>query len=204
MAIPDISVRPSLVSSGTTLDLSAPVLSTQTNLDTSSVASLLPPASTQDLSTGGLFMGLLTQYGNEHPEEAKAFLQGVASTLRAYSEQQTTSLISLSSWADRFQQAAETGDLSQLTPQVTPASSFGLRAYQAAQPLIEDPTELLRSVPPPAGDVTTPNMLEALSQELVELSTSSVQALSTLAGGANTVTTPAAVSGDTSVLDTVK
>lgn len=191
MAIQDLSLRPSLNPISTSINLPTTTLSAPADADASLLSTL--PATSQDLSSGGLFMGLLQLYGNEHPSEAKAFLQGVATTLRAYAGQADRSLISLSSWADRFQQAAETGDLSTLVPRTTPSNNLGVRAYQAAQATLDDPTEVLKTVPPPAGDTATPNMLEALSRELVELSAVSIDTVNALAG--RNVTSASALNG---------
>jgi hypothetical protein len=90
------------------------------------------PAVTQDLSSGGLFLQLMQVYGNEHPDEAKSFLQGVADKLHTDAQSGGSFAPRLNAWADRFQQAADTGDLASLRPSQAPQAyaPFGIGAYQ--------------------------------------------------------------------------
>jgi hypothetical protein len=88
------------------------------------------PAATQDLSSGGLFMRLMQVYENQHPDEARSFLQGVADKLHAEAEPGSFSAQTLNVWGDKFQRAADTGDLSNLLPDEAPVNNLGVRAYQ--------------------------------------------------------------------------
>jgi hypothetical protein len=89
-------------------------------------------ASTQHVSRGGLVMRFLQRYEDRHPEEAKQFLSGVADKLRADAQEGGPWADRLNAWADKFDQAAQSGDLSNLLPD-RPHAHFGVRAYQRAQ-----------------------------------------------------------------------
>jgi hypothetical protein len=86
------------------------------------------PATTQHLSRGGLFMGLMQTYETQHPEEAKTFLNNVADKLRADAKFAGPFFgFRMNRWADRFEKAADSGDLSNLLPQ--PFGHFGTVSY---------------------------------------------------------------------------
>jgi hypothetical protein len=79
-------------------------------------------------SPAGRLRNALQSFEERHPEEAKAALGKIAERLRADSEHAGVWGDRLAKWADRFQQAADTGDMSNLMPRMQ--SHFGLRAYQ--------------------------------------------------------------------------
>jgi hypothetical protein len=79
-----------------------------------------------------MLMRFLQRYEDSHPDEAKAFLSGIADKLRADAEHAGPWSNRLNAWADKFDAAAESGDLSGLAPN-RPHAHFGMRAYQRAQ-----------------------------------------------------------------------
>jgi hypothetical protein len=94
------------------------------------------PATLPRFSPAGRLLNVLQSFEQQHPEETKQALSNIADKLRADSEHAGVFSDRLNKWADRFQQAAETGDLSNLVPRQQ--AHFGLRAYQQnAQPAPE-------------------------------------------------------------------
>jgi hypothetical protein len=193
MDIQSISSRPSAggVSVSTTTSLPAAEPSA-----IGSAFAALQAATTQDLSSGGMFLSLLNTYASQHPEEVSTFLAGVADKLRAFAQRGDVFSAGLTGWADRFQRAAESGDLSNLVPSVRPAANLGLRAYQVAQQAAQTPAAILSTLPPP-NDPLSPSALDSLSQELVELSNASLSALRTLTGQDASTTTATSIAVST-------
>jgi hypothetical protein len=113
------------------------------------------PATTHHLSGGGMFLNLLQTYEDKHPDEAKEYLSGVADKLRSDAKHAGFFSRALDHWADKFQKAADTGDLSNLLPRWQQPGHFGMRAYQqAAQPAGTDDAALgaiARASTPPAS-----------------------------------------------------
>lgn len=91
------------------------------------------PATQERFSPAGRLLNVLQSVEQRHPEETKQVLSNIADRLRSDSENGGVFSERLSRWADRFQQAAETGDMSNLMPRSQQAH-FGMRAYQQNQP----------------------------------------------------------------------
>jgi hypothetical protein len=88
------------------------------------------PATTQHLSGSGRLLGFLQAIHDRHPEEADRVLNGIAEKLRADAERGGPWSERLSAWADKFELAAESNDLSNLLPSYRPFGHFGIRAYR--------------------------------------------------------------------------
>lgn len=119
-----VSSRPPTDTGPTSSESAAPATGANTTADT--------PATTRHVSGGGLLLGMMQAYENRHPEEAKAFLQGVADKLHADADYAGFFAPALEAWGDKFDKAAETGDLSNLLPSFPSHAHFGVRAYQQA------------------------------------------------------------------------
>lgn len=96
------------------------------------------PAATRHLSTEALLHALLTLLDGKQPEQARALLQGIAQQLRDAAVNDNALEPGLQSWVARFEHAAQSGDVASLLPSTTPATHFGLRAYQAAGQVVTD------------------------------------------------------------------
>ncbi len=94
------------------------------------------PATQERFSPAGRLLNVLQSVEQRHPEETKQVLSNIADRLRSDSENGGMFSERLSKWADRFQQAAESGDMSNLMPRYQQAH-FGMRAYQQNQPAAE-------------------------------------------------------------------
>ncbi|MET0384370.1 MAG: hypothetical protein ABW321_00350 [Polyangiales bacterium] len=139
MDIQGIASRPSATSGGsvttTTPNLIGAPQNRAFNVDAMS-GSVDAPATTQSISGEGLFMRLMQVYETRHPAEARGFLQGIADRLHSDADAPAGLDPNLQAWGDRFQRAADTGDLSNLLPSSQPPPThFGALAYQrASQP----------------------------------------------------------------------
>jgi hypothetical protein len=89
------------------------------------------PASISRFTPAGRLVNVLQSFEQRHPEETKQVLSNIADRLRADAEEGGPFSARLTRWADRFQSAAESGDMSELMPRFQP--HFGLRAYEQAQ-----------------------------------------------------------------------
>jgi hypothetical protein len=89
------------------------------------------PAAVSRFSPAGRLVHVLQSFENRHPEETKQVLSNIADKLRSDAERAGPWSDRLNKWADRFQAAAESGDMSKLMPRVS--SHFGVRAYQQAE-----------------------------------------------------------------------
>lgn len=96
------------------------------------------PAATPHLTTSALLLDFLQLLSRKLPSEAQALLIGVAKQLRAAAAAAGPSAASSSAWAERFERAADTGELTSWLPSTPPPAHFGLRAYQAAAPVEAD------------------------------------------------------------------
>lgn len=96
---------------------------------------LQAPAATPHITLSSLLLDFLQLLERKLPSEAKALLIGVAKHLRA---EAGPSAASSNAWADRFERAADSGELTSWLPSTPPPAHFGLRAYQAAAPVEPD------------------------------------------------------------------
>jgi hypothetical protein len=91
------------------------------------------PATTSHLSPAGRFMAFMQHLETEHPEETKRVLNGIADRLHFDAKIAGPFFgHTLNTIADRFQTAADTGDLSNLVPQRAGFGHHAMRAYQTA------------------------------------------------------------------------
>lgn len=179
MAIEKLSSRPDV--SGTAADTKSasksiaprPANAAHTN---AAEGALDTPAATSHLSSGGLILGLMQAYETLHPDDAKAFLQSIADKLHADARSGDAFASILNAWGDKFQLAADSGDLSKLLPSIAPSAHFGIRAYQAAQPAPDDAATIAtvfhNSAPP-----TSTSDLAAATARLVNTVSDSIRAL---------------------------
>lgn len=89
------------------------------------------PATLSRFTPAGRLLHVLQAFEQRHPEETQRVLGNIADKLRADAERAGMFGERLTRWADRFQAAAESGDMSKLMPRLSP--HFGLRAYQQAE-----------------------------------------------------------------------
>ena len=91
------------------------------------------PATTSHLSPASRFLGFLQHLETEHPEETKRVLNGIADRLH-FDAKFAGPIFGnrLNDIADRFQKAADSGDLSSLVPQNQGFGHHAMRAYQTA------------------------------------------------------------------------
>ncbi|HKP63038.1 MAG TPA: hypothetical protein VJV78_40155 [Polyangiales bacterium] len=75
-------------------------------------------------------------------DQASAVLRGLATKLYAAAARPDAAAPGLNAWAERFEAAAQSGELSKLLPNVEPAAHFGIRAYQAAGQTTAEQSEL--------------------------------------------------------------
>lgn len=99
------------------------------------------PAARSHFSRAGRLLNVLQAFEQRHPDETKAILNNIADKLRSDAEQAGPFGSRLTKWADRFQEAADTGDMSKLMPRLNTAGHFGMRAYQQAQAATETESE---------------------------------------------------------------
>jgi hypothetical protein len=90
------------------------------------------PAATPHLSRAGRFLGFLQHLEDKHPEEAKKVLSGIADHLRKDAERAGPFADRLKTLADKFDKAAESGDLSGLVPKRPSFGHHAMRAYHDA------------------------------------------------------------------------
>ena len=86
----------------------------------------------------GRLLLVLKAVEQRHPEETQRVLSKITDKLRSDAENAGVFSERLTRWADRFQEAADSGDMSKLMPRVSP--HFGLRAYQQAEQPDSDAT----------------------------------------------------------------
>ena len=96
------------------------------------------PAAISRFTPAGRLLHVLQSFEDRHPEETKNILGNIADKLRSDAERAGPFSDRLNKWADRFQAAADSGDMSQLMPRVS--SHFGMRAYQQAEQSDTDAT----------------------------------------------------------------
>lgn len=89
------------------------------------------PATLSRFTPAGRLLHVLQSFEQRHPEETQRVLGNIADRLRSDAEHAGIFSERLTRWADRFQEAADSGDMSKLMPRWSP--HFGLRAYQQAQ-----------------------------------------------------------------------
>lgn len=89
------------------------------------------PASSSRFSPAGRLINVLQAFEDRHPEETQRVLGNIADKLRSDAEHAGVFSERLTRWADRFQEAADSGDMSKLMPRLS--SHFGVRAYQQAE-----------------------------------------------------------------------
>ena len=102
------------------------------------------PATMSHFSPAGRLLNMLQSFEQRHPDETKQVLSNIADKLRADSENAGVFSGRLEKWADRFQKAAETGDMSNLMPRLQ--SHFGVRAYQQNQQAAPETDETVEHV----------------------------------------------------------
>jgi hypothetical protein len=91
------------------------------------------PATTSHLSPASRFMAFMQHLETEHPDATKRVLDGIADRLHFDAKFAGPFFgHTLNTIADRFQKAADTGDLSNLVPQNPGFGHHALRAYQTA------------------------------------------------------------------------
>jgi hypothetical protein len=138
----------------------------------------LEPAATSHLSSGGLILGLMQAYETLHPDQAKAFLHSIADKLHADAGSGDAFAAILRAWGDKFQLAADSGDLSKLLPSMSlgPSPHFGIRAYRAAQQTDDAATiaTVFRDSLPPAS---LDNDLQAATAQLLRTVSEGIRAL---------------------------
>ena len=100
--------------------------------DNSQGSTAAEDATTPHLSRAGRFLGFLQRLEDRHPEEAKKLLSGIADKLRHDAERAGPFSDRLNSLADRFDKAAESGELSSLLPSRQHFGHHALRAYHQA------------------------------------------------------------------------
>ncbi|HET8933854.1 MAG TPA: hypothetical protein VFN67_10455 [Polyangiales bacterium] len=96
------------------------------------------PAAISRFTPAGRLLNALQSFEDRHPEQTKEILGNIADKLRSDAERAGPFSDRLNKWADRFQAAADSGDMSQLMPRVP--SHFGMRAYQQADQSDNDAT----------------------------------------------------------------
>jgi hypothetical protein len=89
------------------------------------------PSSQARFSPAGRLLNVLQSFEQRHPEETQRVLGNIADKLRSDAERAGVFSERLTRWADRFQEAADSGDMSKLMPRLS--SHFGVRAYQQAE-----------------------------------------------------------------------
>ncbi|MEY4579681.1 MAG: hypothetical protein RL701_4384 [Pseudomonadota bacterium] len=183
-----------------------PVASTPPAADTTTTATTADaPATTHHLSRGGFFLNMLQAYEDKHPEEAKAFLSGVADKLRNDAQHAGPFANRLNAWADKFQEAADTGDLSKLVPTRQAHGHFGMRAYMqaahghGAHDDGADIGSILGNAPPVP---TTTASTTTTTTKTTTTTTTTTTSTSSSTGTNTAATDSAAASGDSPVPDT--
>jgi hypothetical protein len=99
------------------------------------------PATTPHFSRAGRMLSVMQSFEQRHPEETKKILSNIAEKLRSDAQSAGPWSGRLEKWADRFQQAADSGDMSKLFPKSQPSGHFGMRAYQQVQQAAEPEAE---------------------------------------------------------------
>jgi hypothetical protein len=89
------------------------------------------PATLSRFTPAGRLLSMLQSFEQRRPEETKNILSNIADRLRSDAENAGVFSERLDRWADRFDAAAESGDMSKLMPRMP--QHFGMRAYQQAQ-----------------------------------------------------------------------
>jgi len=96
------------------------------------------PATQSRFTPAGRLLNVLQAIEQRHPEETQRVLGNIAEKLRSDADSAGVFSERLTRWADRFQAAAESGDMSQLMPRLS--QHFGVRAYQNASQSEADTT----------------------------------------------------------------
>lgn len=200
MAIEKLESRPEV--SGASIDAKSASTSIAPRparaANVSDAGALDTPAATSHLSSGGLLLGLMQAYETLHPDQAKAFLQSIADRLHADARAGGAFAAILNAWGDKFQLAAESGDVSKLLPSITPSPHFGIRAYQAAQQAPDDAATIanvFRNSVPPTNEAS----LEAATARLLNTVSESIRALG-VADDASTLLKAARIADEQSPL----
>lgn len=110
-----------------TSDAAAPATPDDTQTQTADT-----PATTPHLSRAGRFLSFLQHLEDKHPEEAKKILSGIADHLRKDAGHAGPFSDRLNALADKFDKAADSGDLSGLVPKRPSFGHHALRAYHDA------------------------------------------------------------------------
>lgn len=96
------------------------------------------PAALSRFTPTGRLLHVLQTFESRHPEQTQRVLSNIADKLRTDAEHAGVFSERLTRWADRFQEAADSGDMSKLMPRLSP--HFGARAYQQAEQAESDAT----------------------------------------------------------------
>lgn len=96
------------------------------------------PATQSRFTPAGRLLNVLQSFEQRRPEETQRVLSSIANKLRSDAETAGVFGERLTRWADRFQEAADSGDMSKLLPRLSP--HFGVRAYQQAEQPESDAT----------------------------------------------------------------
>jgi hypothetical protein len=96
------------------------------------------PSALSRFTPAGRLLRVLEAVEQRHPEETQRVLSNIADKLRSDAEHAGVFSERLTRWADRFQEAADSGDMSKLMPRFSP--HFGMRAYQQAEQPDSDAT----------------------------------------------------------------
>jgi hypothetical protein len=169
MAIERLSSRPGV--SGTAVDTKSASTSSAPKAAMPAHASgmLDAPAATSHVSPNSVILALMQTFETLHPEQAKALLLSIAERLHADASTGGAFASAFAAWGDKFQLAADSGELSHLLPSISPSPHFGVRAYQAAQQQApDDASVFLSSAPSSTGDVeaATARVLETVNDSM--------------------------------------
>ena len=112
--------------------------STTAAMQAAADATARQPATVSGFTPARRLLNVLQSFEQRHPEETQRVLSNIADKLRSDAEHAGVFSERLTRWADRFQEAADSGDMSKLMPRLSP--HFGVRAYQEAQQPESDAT----------------------------------------------------------------
>jgi hypothetical protein len=157
------------------------------------------PSTISRFTPAGRLLHVLQSFEARHPEETKEILGNIADKLRSDAERAGPFSDRLNKWADRFQAAADSGDMSQLMPRVS--SHFGMRAYQQAEQPDNDATveHVAGTAESHAGAATAPAATSGETTAAEPASSAPAAAGSTVAAEARTqpVTVPESTKAET-------